>query len=62
MSLEPDGGNLYVPHKFMIDSGRFWRCAHGKTGFGKGGCWTGCWRCALRRPIKRIMWKIRSLA
>ena len=30
--LEPDGGNFYKPHKMMVHSGKFWRCAHGHTG------------------------------
>lgn len=29
--LEPDGGNVYRPHKLMVTSGQFWRCAHGLT-------------------------------
>lgn len=44
-SLEPDGGNLYRPHFFQINSGLFWRCAHGSTGFGDNLSWIGCRAC-----------------
>lgn len=40
--------NLYEPHPLMIDSGRFWRCHHGSTG------WYACWRCGIWHPIKFI--------
>lgn len=52
--------NLYEPHPFMIDSGTFWRCEHGSTG------WYACFRCGLWHPIKfvrhlfqakRILWR-----
>ena len=48
--MEPDGGNLYRPHPLMIHSGQFWRCAHGKTGFGDGMKWIGCKECANDDP------------
>jgi hypothetical protein len=38
--------NLYEPHPAMIDSGTFWRCAHGSTG------WYACWRCGLWHPFR----------
>ena len=40
--------NLYRPHVFMIDSGTFWRCSHGSTG------WYACWRCGLFHPLQFI--------
>lgn len=46
---EPHGGNLYKPHALMVNSGKFWRCAHGSTGYGKGKdgpTWRGCIECA----------------
>lgn len=59
--LEPDRGNLYRPHKFMINSGQFWRCKHGLTGFSESGFmtigimgsqqnWSGCDDCAKDDP------------
>lgn len=57
MNLEPDGGNVYAPHQLMIHSGRYWRCAHGVTGFGSSMKWVGCWRCALKNPVQYLRWK-----
>jgi hypothetical protein len=34
----------------MITSGQFWRCAHGKTGFGDRMKWVGCDECAKDDP------------
>jgi hypothetical protein len=50
--LEPEGGNVYHPHPFMIDSGTFWRCAHGSTGYGGGDKlkWIGCVKCKADDP------------
>lgn len=45
------GGNLYEPHWLQIDSGTFWRCAHGFTGYGRQ-----CWRCGLRHPLAFARW------
>ncbi len=36
--------NLYEPHPFMIDSGTFWRCDHGSTG------WYACTECGKAHP------------
>ena len=38
--------NLYSPHPMMINSGTFWRCRHGGTG------WKPCWKCGVLHPIK----------
>ena len=38
--------NLYESHPTMINSGTFWRCSHGSTGY------YTCWRCGLWHPIK----------
>lgn len=38
--------NLYEPHPFMIDSGSFWRCDHGSTG------WYACQFCGQFYPEK----------
>jgi hypothetical protein len=50
--------NIYTPHPLMISSGEFWRCDHGSTGRRGDLRWQGCWRCALRRPLRafRVMW------
>jgi hypothetical protein len=50
MGLEPRGGNLYRPHTLQCNSGEFWRCAHGRTGFGAGMEWIGCDECAQADP------------
>jgi len=55
--LEPNEGNLYGPHSLQIDSGTFWRCKHGKTGFGKNLSWRGCLRCAISNPRGYIRFK-----
>ena len=49
--------NLYEPHPIQIDSGTFWRCDHGKTGFGKEMKWIGCFWCAVRKPIIYLYWR-----
>lgn len=38
---------------FMIDSGTFWRCRHGRTQLG-----APCWRCGLFHPVRwlRHLW------
>lgn len=57
--------NLYRPHPFMIDSGTFWRCKHGTTGYGskttKNGRpkWEGCRKCAFKAPFSWLKHKIR---
>lgn len=48
--LEAPGGNLYHPHPLMIDSGTFWRCKHGTTGFKGNLEWVGCLECANEDP------------
>ena len=50
IALEPDGGNLYLPHPLMVHSGRFWRCSHGITGFAGDLQWLGCSGCADANP------------
>lgn len=55
--LEPDGGNLYEAHPLMVNSGQFWRCAHGVTGFGKGMAWIGCPECCFANPVKAAAWE-----
>lgn len=40
--------NLYEPHVLMIDSGTFWRCDHGETG------WYPCPRCGIKHPLKYL--------
>jgi hypothetical protein len=49
--LEPNGGNVYRPHKLQISSGQFWRCAHGNTGFDFGMKWVGCEQCKDDDPV-----------
>ncbi len=49
-ALEPYGGNLYRPHPLMVNSGQFWRCAHGSTGLGVGMDWFGCSQCEKNDP------------
>jgi len=44
-NMEPNGGNLYKPHTLQIDSGTFWRCKHGLTGYKEGLKWVGCMDC-----------------
>ena len=39
------GRNLYLPHPLMVNSGTFWRCAHGTTGLDGNGNWEGCNSC-----------------
>lgn len=48
--LEPNGGNLYRPHRLMVHSGEFWRCRHGNTGFVGGMEWEGCDECRAEDP------------
>lgn len=45
--LEPNGGNLYKRHKLQINSGEFWRCTHGLTGYDNNMNWVGCKECEL---------------
>lgn len=49
-NLEPDRGNLYRPHKFMIHSGQFWRCKHGLTGWDRNMEFIGCKDCESDDP------------
>jgi hypothetical protein len=51
--MEPNGGNLYMSHALQIDSGTFWRCAHGRTGYGAGMKWVGCAECASDDPAAK---------
>ena len=53
--------NLYEPHMLMIDSGTFWRCKHGSTGFRSGMVWKGCWRCWLTNRAQKIWNKIQTV-
>ena len=55
-ALEPDGGNIYMPHLFMVNSGQFWRCKHGITGFASGMKWEGCFECAKDNPDAFAEW------
>jgi len=55
-SLEPDGGNLYQPHMMMVNSGQFWRCKHGVTGFKRGMEWVGCRACETEDPEAFKRW------
>lgn len=54
--LEPDGGNLYRPHVMMINSGQFWRCAHGNTGYADDFRWVGCEECKKDDPKAYAEW------
>lgn len=55
--LEPPGGNLYRPHYLQIDSGTFWRCAHGFTGISTSDTHIPiCWECAVEEPGRAIVW------
>jgi hypothetical protein len=54
--LEPPGGNLYRPHYLQIDSGTFWRCAHGHTGIGEDVHSAICWECTAQEPKRAIKW------
>lgn len=59
---EPNGGNLYRPHRLMVGQGKFWRCAHGNTGITMGPepqfavMWNDCERCAEADPAARAEW------
>lgn len=57
--LEPNGGNLYRPHRLLVHSGQFWRCAHGLTGWTGEGLanFTGCPQCAEADPNAFQSWK-----
>lgn len=55
--LEPYGGNLYRPHMWQVNSGRFWRCAHGVTGWGAAGGWEGCGECRAEEPKLAKEWE-----
>lgn len=48
-SGEEAGGNVYDAHPLLIDSGTFWRCKHGATGYAGGLEWIGCAPCAEER-------------
>jgi hypothetical protein len=41
---------MYEPHPLMIDSGTFWRCAHGWTGWQHP-----CWRCGVSYPWRFVI-------
>lgn len=56
VGLEPDGGNLYRPHLMMVNSGQFWHCAHGLTGFVGDMEWGGCHDCANADPEAFAKW------
>lgn len=47
--MEPNGGNFYLPHLLQINSGTFWRCAHGNTGMKGLFDEIGCNECARER-------------
>lgn len=62
-ALEADGGNLYRPHPFMVNSGQFWRCAHGTTGFDGNMDFKGCMECATADPVAFASWhRVRGTA
>ena len=51
VEVEPSGGNLYRPHPILWkDSGTFWRCKHGLTGFSDNMNWIGCLECEKDDP------------
>jgi hypothetical protein len=52
--------NLYEPHHLMIDSGTFWRCKHGTTGFKSGLVWKGCFRCWVANRAHKLWMKIQT--
>jgi hypothetical protein len=64
--LSPKGcemKNVYDSHPRMNDSGEFWRCEHGRTGFGEGFRRKGCFKCAIWRPKAALAaWWNRRLA
>ena len=37
--------NVYKPHPMMINSGTFWRCDHGSTGYDGDSNFIGCEEC-----------------
>lgn len=50
-SYEPTGGNIYRPHRVMVDPGTFWRCAHGLTTLSEEFLAKGCPSCAAEDPV-----------
>lgn len=54
---EPKGGNLYRPHALMASHATFWRCKHGRTGYGENMIWEGCIECAEADPQAYKTWK-----
>ena len=46
--------NFYDPHPFMIDSGTFWRCKHGNTGYDGDLGEVGCAKCAWNKGL--VQW------
>jgi hypothetical protein len=59
--LEPNGGNVYLPHKLQVSSGEFWRCAHGNTGYDVDLHWIGCEQCAAEGPELLLQWAVKTL-
>ena len=57
--MEPNRGNLYEPHYLQINSGTFWRCKHGSTGYKSGLIWKGCWRCLITHSTHKLWNKIK---
>lgn len=57
LALNPNGGVYYLPHPLQVDSGTFWRCAHGRTSWFR---W--CPRCALKHPMLALRWHFPKLA
>jgi len=53
--------NVYHPHPLQINSGTFWRCDHGRTGFGKDMEWVGCEDCGKQDPDAKYKWDRRAL-
>jgi hypothetical protein len=56
--------NMYEPHPFMIDSGTFWRCEHGTTGYvnkNNETKWVGCKKCAQKKPLTWLKHRIHNL-
>lgn len=48
--MEPNGGNLYKPHHLMVNSGTFWHCKHGTTGWDANWEFLGCEECRKDDP------------
>jgi hypothetical protein len=47
-------GNVYQDHPLMTDSGTFWRCDHGNTGYDRDMKFFGCPECAQVDPGEKF--------